>query len=388
MDNFDGKMRIIPIKGSGGVVENQANLLNSVRTITPDGDCPEETIGINDGSSDGGGGGGGGGPSTGGSTGGGVWVTVTRCDYYLVKNFYDTYVDGVYSSSSYYYTMEENCYQYSYLSHTEVANTENCDLGPGEIPIIEPEMAAALWERDICETDAFKNNSCVQGIWNTLKETNIAFNNLTNFVNTANPIAELCLDISDTITRNITGYAALRGTLNEPKVTIALNSKKLDRSKLTIARTILHETIHAELHGLVIEAERGGGFEQFLQDNPGKDKFALLWKYIKEYEINPDKIQHEFMIDYYVGSLAASLQELSLHLMSEGFRNFSSNGQTLYTSSSNSFEWNWDEFYLALAYEGLHETEEYEALDENLKARYAVYRQQLVDLESPSYECN
>lgn len=149
MEGFDGKMRIIPVKGAGGNLENRANLISDVRSITPDGDCPEEDIEINDGSS-----GGSGGPLTGGSTGGGgFWVTVTRCDYYLVKNFYDTYVDGVYSSTNYYYTWDEDCYQYSYLSYTEVADDGNCDLGPGEIPIIDPPLYDECEALDEMEID-------------------------------------------------------------------------------------------------------------------------------------------------------------------------------------------------------------------------------------------
>ncbi|WP_420388359.1 hypothetical protein [Roseivirga sp.] len=135
MEGFDGEMSIIPVKGPDSGTEYQASLPDHVRSITPDKDCPEENIGFDDGSS----GGGGGGPSTGGPTGGGgSWVTVTRCDYYLVKNYYDTYVDGEYSSTNYYYTMEKDCYEYSYLSHTEVAGEDDCDLGDGEIPIIDP----------------------------------------------------------------------------------------------------------------------------------------------------------------------------------------------------------------------------------------------------------
>lgn len=152
-DGYDGEMRIIPVKGSGGSTENQANLDNNIRSITPDGECPEENVGINDGTSSGGSGGL-------GSTGGGgsvTLVTVTRCDYYLVKNFYDTYVNGQYSSSNYYYTWEEDCYEYSYYSHTEVANTDNCELGDGEIPIIEPYTHYKIRQLVECDSTALLN---------------------------------------------------------------------------------------------------------------------------------------------------------------------------------------------------------------------------------------
>ncbi|WP_420387002.1 hypothetical protein [Roseivirga sp.] len=385
MEGFDGEMSIIPVKGPDSGTEYQAGLPGHVRSITPDKDCPEENIGFDNGSS----GGGGGGPSTGGSTGGGgSWVTVTRCDYYLVKNYYETYVDGEYSSTNYYYTMEKDCYEYSYLSHTEVAGEDDCDLGDGEIPIIDPEMAAAFWEAGICETDAFKKNECLQEVWNKLKETDLAYKNLTDFI-TTKPFAELCLDVQDTISGTINAKTFPRGTLSEPSFTIALNKNRLNKSKLELARTILHETIHAELGGIIIQAEQVGGFEAYLEKNPNEERFAALWNYINN---NHDKfdnyLQHNYMIESYLLSLSESVRELSSYLLSDEFKNQFYQGKKINYNSGDTMEWDWNEFYLALAYVGLHKTDAYKSIDDKVKMRYGVYRSILKKYESEDYKCN
>jgi len=133
LEGFDGEMSIIPVTGASGKSAFSANLDENVRSISPDQDCPSIDLNLENGETSGGPSG----ISTGGTGGtGGTQVTVTRCDFYLVKNSYDVYFNGEYSYSDFYYTMEENCYEYTYVSHTEVANTGNCDIGPGEIPML------------------------------------------------------------------------------------------------------------------------------------------------------------------------------------------------------------------------------------------------------------
>jgi len=67
--------------------------------VSSDPDCPTQTIFDSSDGSSGGGPGSLSGPGTGGT--GGTYVTVQRCGYYLVKNPYDTYVEGQYSSSDF-----------------------------------------------------------------------------------------------------------------------------------------------------------------------------------------------------------------------------------------------------------------------------------------------
>ena len=101
LENFVGLVTKIPLSSSnlsGG--DYDVNLgPNNVRMVSSDPDCPTQTIFDSSDGSSGGGPGSLSGPGTGGT--GGTYVTVQRCDYYLVKNPYDTYVEGQYSSSDF-----------------------------------------------------------------------------------------------------------------------------------------------------------------------------------------------------------------------------------------------------------------------------------------------
>lgn len=265
--------------------------------------------------------------------------------------------------------------------------------GPG-IPFYEPDPIedAEIWELGICEMDAFKNNACVQDVWTKMKENNVAYNSLSAFLGDK-PIAELCFNIKNLNNDSINGNAHLTGTYSNALVTISLNSTQLNRPKLSIARTIIHESIHAELYAKVVQAGGTSNFENYVSNNPGKSEFELLWYFIKENIDSDANWQHEYMADYYIGAISSALKELKDDLLSPSFQNYV-DGSVFYVPGDTpgappvAINWDWDDFYEALAWEGLTKTVEWGECSSAFKNKNLSYMQQFKDLEISAYECN
>tara|TARA_R110001592_G_scaffold55592_2_gene169744 strand:+ start:901 stop:2085 length:1185 start_codon:yes stop_codon:yes gene_type:complete len=353
-------------------------------------DCPGGTQ-INNGSNN---------PSSGGGPYGGLptdegdpdedWM----CEVFIQETDWWTCVS--YGGSTYCHITEttyeityENCGSNSAMSTSD--DDGFCQPTDDNIPIIEPELDAIIWLESICETDAFKNNICVQDVWTKMKENNLAYNSLSAFLGDK-PIAELCLDIKDlndaAKKTQVNGTARLSGTSTKALVTISLNSTQLNRSKLDIARTIIHESIHAELFAMIVEAGGQENFNIYVTNNPGKSDFSLVWDYIQDYLPPNSNWQHEYMADFYIGAISNGIKELSDDLLSDGFKNYFSGSSFYPTSSSEAVTWNWDDFYEAVAWTGLKATSEWEEKDSETQNKYNAYAKYLKDMETTSYKCN
>ena len=319
----------------------------------------------------------------------GVWVdfeSETNCSSgYNSDGLYETYCE-VATPTPY---LSIVCEELAMSAADDAYGSCNNDME--EVAILEPELDALLWLESICETDAFKNNSCVQDVWTKMKENDVAFNSLTAFLGDK-PIAELCFDIKDlndpTRKTQAQGKTQLTGTSTKALVTISINSTLLNRSKLDIARTIIHESIHAELFAMIVEAGGRENFNNYVTNNPGKSDFVLVWDYIQGYLPPNGDWQHEYMADYYITAISNGLKELSDELLSDTFKNYYS-GSTFYPSSgSDAVIWDWDNFYEAVAWVGLKETSEWGGKDPIFQNKYNTYAQYLKDTEVGDYKCN
>lgn len=245
---------------------------------------------------------------------------------------------------------------------------------------------ADKWELDVCIKDAFKNNSCLLDVWNKLKASNAGYEVLAGFLK-SNPESALCLDVKD-LGSTVNGNTVTTGTLSNASITINLNSQKLNRSKLSVARTILHEMIHAELKRMVIEAGYYNHLEQFAANYQGDDPFMMIWEYYNTYGnyvsgVNPGW-QHEYMADYYIEFIASGLAELHPLLSSQAFIN---HGNDTSDVLGDPFSWN-DMFYY-MAWVGLQETEQFQTDIVN-KGKQEIYGEYLriADQESLTNKCN
>lgn len=247
-------------------------------------------------------------------------------------------------------------------------------------PVDLEELIKSLWEEDICTTEEFDSNDCVKEIWNTMKESDVGYETIKNYIG-EHPTAELCLNIKD-LGGDVNGNTSTTGTYSDPVITINLNSQNLERSKLSIARTLLHEMIHAELYGMVIEARGYDNFHNYSQNY--NNDFLAVWNYIEEFSING--WQHEYMADYYIRYISTGLQKLEKYYVSESFKRAANDG---YFHFAINEDWNWNSFYTYVAWEGLHETEQFQndIIDKDLKNKYDKYRDSFESSNSVNLDC-
>lgn len=267
----------------------------------------------------------------------------------------------------------------------------DCDPDEGEIPILNPDFSrlANLWEIEICEKENFTNNTCVKEIWDEMNKGNVGYQAVSKFSGES-PVAKLCLDIKSLPT-TVNGNTGVSGSVSNATVTINVNSQNLYRSKLGIARTLIHELFHAELTALVIQAGWYPELEEYSKNYTGSDPFAAVWKYFKDYGRYKPGVrpgwQHEYMADKYVDAISKGLKGLAPNLLSSRFIDYIDDNQ-MNTLGGDPIDWEWDSLYEAMAWGGLKETDEYKALPEATKTKYDEYVRILDEYEVQAGKCN
>jgi hypothetical protein len=131
----------------------------------------------------------------------------------------------------------------------------------------------------------------------------------------------------------------------------------LGRSYLQIARTLVHEAIHAELFRKRQEMVNSGQQSDCGTEQP--KSFEDLWCYYLYYKTPADSenYHHEYMADHYVKTIAGALGEMHPELSSQRFIDLMNQG--LYALDGTRYDWSWPDFFKALAWQGLEETNEY-----------------------------
>ena len=93
---------------------------------------------------------------------------------------------------------------------------------------------------------------------------------------------------------------------------IAINRNNLDRPNLDIARTIIHETIHAEMFRKIMSIINNGGSLEGLTkaqwtEKLSKSDYPGILDYYTRYGV--DNMQHEQMAAHYINTMAGLLKE-------------------------------------------------------------------------------
>ncbi|WP_298288762.1 hypothetical protein [uncultured Lutibacter sp.] len=121
------------------------------------------------------------------------------------------------------------------------------------------------------------------------------------------------------------------------KVVISIDKDYINNTQtptLFLARTILHESIHANLY-LAVKKLNGG-------TSPSNNDFSLLYEEYRQKK----GWQHEMMADKYRNLIAQGLKNVHPLLGDQSFINY---------YSSNTL-WSWDKFYDELSWLGLYDT--------------------------------
>ena len=190
-----------------------------------------------------------------------------------------------------------------------MAGSDPCDQDMEEVAVIEPELRALLWEVGICETDAFKSNSCLSGVWTKLKQSNKAYKLVEKFTRDQPMPIDLCMDSKTTLGTDKANVGGVTYRENG-SVKIDFNATLLSQHpELITAQSMIHEIIHAEMFRKIISA--GGSVS--INDFPG------IYDYYSRYMPLRDKNgsihypngspQHNLMSEHYITIIAEALME-------------------------------------------------------------------------------
>jgi hypothetical protein len=282
----------------------------------------------------------------------GVGILTMQCDVFAIPN-YETqcWADGgiangttcAYVVTS--YTTWSSCYQS--MSNTDLSSFDYSGLfGGSGTGSSTNTQEADEWENKV-DADSLKKDPCANAVYSKLKSTHIMYNLLKNFMK-EKPVIDLVWDVEPADSLSVPNASAetqLDNYLTNVKIT--LNQTYLDSaSPISIARTMIHESIHAELYRKMVSV----GMNPSIKDFPG------LFDYYQRYENS--SAQHNLMADFYIPLIIQGLKEFD--------------GQQGIDTSSRPLN-----FYEGMAWGGLTRTDAWNSMDTTTQNAYkAIYRQQ------------
>ncbi|WP_156113380.1 hypothetical protein [Wocania ichthyoenteri] len=128
-------------------------------------------------------------------------------------------------------------------------------------------------------------------------------------------------------------------------------------SAIAVAKTILHESIHAYLILKHIKCNVGTPFDDIIEEIDDKKLDELLNYYYDS--ACPVEEQHEFMFDYMIPTMANILDDIKDDLIPENHQTNAESETFIDLSNPNGPEipWKWSEFYNYLSMSGLQQTD-------------------------------
>jgi hypothetical protein len=175
-----------------------------------------------------------------------------------------------------------------------------------------------------------------------------------------NPRLNIKFEIADNITVN--GTCQLSSNSGNYKNTIRINKSLFgSHSNLNIAKTILHECIHAYLNILSINSSL---ISTTISELNNLNLQQLLGT------INPHfsaitshgPTQHEFMINYMIPVFKIVLNDIKSSLVSPNAINYIEQEGVWNLSDGTTYTFNWQDAYYFISLKGLHETSVFEIL--------------------------
>jgi len=169
----------------------------------------------------------------------------------------------------------------------------------------------------------------VQIINNLTPKTKCVYTNLnnssTNFADAIKkfdgefPVSHLRFENSTTLPSDVNAETS---PPDNYLITIKINSNNLSRPNLSIARTIIHETIHAEMFRKILSIlDNGGDLDgltaaQWTQKLSNGD-YPGIFDYYSRYGVNG--MQHEQMAAHYISTISDTLEEFQSGLSQDTY---------------------------------------------------------------------
>lgn len=229
-------------------------------------------------------------------------------------------------------------------------------LFPEDLPVpFKPEIFGTPADMSSADTyisqnvndSQIKNNKCANSVYQKLKSKGGLFNNLLGNFNKKN-IVKLNFDIKNMSDPNgfILGYTD-QSNVKNGLLTININSDAMASSELGIAKTFIHEMLHAKMYLDLINSGWKGDPNLIREINPSNLP-TLLEEYRKNV-FDSEVPQHEFMSKFYIRKLVNALAQFDELKQDRSV-------------------------YENLAWSGLEKTKAYEALSQQKKDEIAKAR--------------
>ncbi|MFC5283395.1 hypothetical protein, partial [Pedobacter alpinus] len=265
------------------------------------------------------------------------------------------YGENIADGESYWYLGGYDTYCFSTgNSYNEQTHAEN-EVGGGHSEVIPEDYQPPLINEEIFDirfTKAFKNDLKLQCIFGKLVIIS------ANWKNSSSPFISNLLanfTLNDDIVYDLRSLGSgINGQTTKPSSNTYYSTINQDnysnRTSLLVAKTLVHETIHANiLRSLNYATSKGGFYEDLI-----KYKIA-------DPNVSANISHHEYMVDKYINPIAGFLAE--------------------YDNNSHSLD-----YYISLAWEGLHETSAYNQLTNSQKSK--ISNDLSNELQKTNKNCN
>lgn len=172
----------------------------------------------------------------------------------------------------------------------------------------------------IIKDSTFEDNPCLNSVYNQLGNAPTFQNYLKNFDGNFS-VANLKLKGSSTLPESTNAETSAPENY---LITITFNTNNLNRPGLSIARTFIHELIHAEIFRKLLSVA-GSPNISLTQDQlvQLRNNYPGLYDYYMRYKWNiapgqtPSDAQHEAMAQHYINIIKQALREYDNHAHSE-----------------------------------------------------------------------
>ncbi|WP_157603714.1 hypothetical protein [Polaribacter atrinae] len=159
--------------------------------------------------------------------------------------------------------------------------------------------------------DSFKDNSCLKSVYDKMGKATKFKEYLQNFEPEFS-VAHLRFSSSTSLPSNTNAETSAPQNY---LISITFNENNLARPRLSIARTMIHEIIHAEIFRKLLSVAQHPSIQldqnqiiQLKNDYPGLYDYYMRWKWNLPQGQTPSSPQHESMAQHYRGIIKQALK--------------------------------------------------------------------------------
>ena len=158
----------------------------------------------------------------------------------------------------------------------------------------------------------FKDNECLKSVYEGMGKASTFKNYLQNFEPEFS-VAHLRFSTSSSLSSSVNAETSAP---KDYTIKITFNTNKLNRPALSIARTFIHEMIHAEIYRKLLSVAQAPNIAltqtqltQLRNDYPGLYDYYMRWKWKIPQGQTPSNAQHEAMSSHYRQIIEQALRE-------------------------------------------------------------------------------